>query len=109
MNAHLIDGLQAMGGLLAGGLIGLGFGQLQHVAWRRNQALQQAGRFNSGWAAMPGSFRRIAFLLIALALVQLGCPLLFADGREWWVSGGVLVGYGSVLCRQLLRTRTGGP
>ena len=40
-------------------------------------------------------------LLIALALVQLVCPLLFVDGTQWFVSGGVALGYGSILFRRL--------
>jgi hypothetical protein len=57
---------------------------------------------------MPLSGLRVAYLVIALALVQLVCPLLFSDGTQWWVSGGVALGYGRVLwlqMRQLLRER----
>jgi len=42
----------------------------------------------------------VAYLLIALVIVQLICPLLFVDGSQWWVSGGVVLGYGFVLFRQ---------
>ena len=48
-----------------------------------------------------GAGVRVAYLLVAMALVQLICPLLFADGVQWVVSAGVLFGYGSVLFRQL--------
>ena len=50
---------------------------------------------------MPGSGARVAYLLIALALVQFLCPLLFVDGTQWWVSAGVIAGYGWLLYRQL--------
>jgi hypothetical protein len=45
--------------------------------------------------------RRVAYLLAALALVQVTFPLLFATGYQWWISGGVLAGYGTVLFLQL--------
>jgi hypothetical protein len=83
--------------LLAGGLIGVSFGLLQSLALRRHRTLQQAGKFATGWAAMPGSFRRVAWLLVALVLVELTCPLFFTAHVEWWVSGGVVSGYGAVL------------
>ena len=92
---------RSLGGLVAGGLIGVGFGMLQNLALRRNQQLQQAGDLKSGWAVMPGSMRRIAYLMVALIAVQIFCPLFFTDGVQWWVSGGVLVGYGTMLFRQL--------
>ena len=45
-------------------------------------------------------------LMMALVLVQVVCPMLFVNGIQWWVSGGVVLGYGSVLFSQLLRQRT---
>jgi hypothetical protein len=33
------------------------------------------------------------------------CPLLFRDGTQWWVSGGVVAGYGWTLFQQLQRLR----
>src|SRR5271163_1671053 len=95
--------LTSITSLLAGGIIGLAFGYVQETAWRRHQRLQQEGQLNSGWAVMPGSMRRVAYLLVALAGVQLVCPLLFANGCQWWVSGGVVAGYGSILLQQLRR------
>jgi uncharacterized BrkB/YihY/UPF0761 family membrane protein len=91
--------------LAVGGAIGLAFGQFQNAALRHNQRLEAAGKFKSGWSLMPGSGTRIAFLLIALALIQLVCPMLFADGIQWWVSGGVAAGYGFVLFKQLREKR----
>jgi hypothetical protein len=54
---------------------------------------------------MPGSGQRIAYLLIALVIVQFVCPLLFANGVQWWVSGGLAAGYGWSLFQQLRRRR----
>ena len=93
MYLHLI-------GVVMGTVIGLGFGMLQELAWRRHQNLQQRGKLNSGWAVMPGSMRRVAYLLGALALVQILCPVLFETDCQWWVSGGVITGYGFMLLRQ---------
>lgn len=92
--------------LLAGGLIGLAFGRLQDAAQRRNQRLEQSGRLKSGWAVMPGSGARVAYFMVALVLIQLVCPLLFVNGTQWWVSGGVAAGYGYMLYTQL-RQRIG--
>lgn len=88
-------------GLVAGALIGWTFGIIQVSAQRRNQRLQESGKLTNGWMVMPGSGQRVAYLLVALALVQFCCPLLFSDGCQWWVSGGVVAGYGWVLYKQL--------
>jgi hypothetical protein len=89
--------------LAAGGLIGVSFGWLQGAAARRHKKLEDSGELKTGWAIMPGSFRRVAYLMLVLVLVQIGCPLLFSDGCQWWVSGGVVAGYGCVLYAQLRR------
>jgi hypothetical protein len=91
--------------LLAGGVIGLGFGTLQEAAYRRHEQREREGKFKNGWSIMPGSGARIAYLLIALALIQVVCPMLFADGTQWWVSGGVVAGYGWPLLQRLRRRR----
>jgi hypothetical protein len=91
--------------LTAGTMIGYSFGLIQKAAARRNQHLHASGHLQSGWAVMPGSMRRVAYLLVALAGVQLICPLLFTGGYQWWVSGGVVVGYGSILLQELRRRR----
>jgi hypothetical protein len=101
MGFQLTTLAKAMLALLAGGTIGASFGLIQQAAWRRHQKLQDTGKFNTGWAVMPGSTRRVAYLLVALVLVQLVCPLLFTDGLQWSVSAGVASGYGLVLFRQL--------
>ena len=96
-----IEIMRALAGLLAGGIIGVGFGAVQHLAWRRNEKLQQSGSLKSGLGAMSGSTRRVAYLLVALVLIQLICPLLFVNGTQWWVSAGVVGGYAAVLFRRL--------
>ena len=89
--------------LMAGGAIGYAFGALQLTATRRHEALQREGKFKSGWSATPGSFRRVAYLLVALAVVQFLFPVFFAPGgiSQWCVSAGVVFGYGAALYRQL--------
>jgi hypothetical protein len=103
--SHILGSATA---LVAGALIGYAFGNIQKFAARRNQQLHSAGQLNSGWAVMPGSMRRVAYLLVALAGVQLICPLLFANGCQWWVSGGVVAGYGAILFQQLRLRMAGG-
>ena len=93
--------------LLVGGVIGLGFGTIQNAARRRHEKLQQEGKFTTGWAATPGSFRRVAYLLVALAGVQFLCPVLFSPESvsPWCVSAGLVLGYGWVLLGQLRARR----
>jgi hypothetical protein len=93
--------LQSLTGLLAGAIIGIGFGMVQDLARRHNERKQAEGKLNTGWVLMPGSGARVAYLLIALVLVQIVCPLLFKDGTQWWVSGGLVGGYGFMLFWQL--------
>ncbi len=97
----MIQSLQAITGIIAGSLIGFSFGWLQDAAWRRYRRLQNLGELNSSFGTMPGSMRRVAYLLVCLAAIQFLCPLLFADGTQWWVTGGVLAGYGAMLYRSL--------
>jgi hypothetical protein len=101
MQLHFIQILSGLAALAAGSLIGLGFGAVQDAAARRYQRLQNSGELSNGWAVMPGSMRRVGYLLVALAGVQLICPLLFSNGCQWWVSGGVVAGYGWSLWRKL--------
>jgi hypothetical protein len=105
MDTHLMDILRPLLGLILGGTVGLGFGLIQTAAHRRNEKLLQDGRLPSGWAVMPGSMRRVAYLLIVLALVQIISPALFAGGSQWWVSAGVAAGYGALLFPRLRRQR----
>jgi hypothetical protein len=101
MQIQLIDVVSPLVGFITGGIVGLSFGMLQKAAQRRHEKLARAGRFCDGWNAMPGSLRRVAGLLVVLALVQVFCPLLFTQARQWWVSGGVVAGYAIILYRQL--------
>jgi hypothetical protein len=105
METHLIDILRSLLGLILGGTIGLGFGLIQAAAHRRHERLHEGGGLQSGWAVMPGSMRRVAYLLIVLALVQIISPALFAGGSQWWVSAGVAGGYGGLLFWQLRQRR----
>jgi hypothetical protein len=96
------------GGLLVGGAIGLLFGNAQFAAFQRNALKQKSGRSTSPSRAMPGSFGRIALLVLGLLLIQLLCPWLFADGTaQWSVAAGVVLGYGWTLM-QRLRTPSAG-
>ena len=101
MNPALINMLQTLTALIVGAIIGVCFGMIQDAARRRYEKRQQSGEFKSGWAVMPGSGARVAYFLIALVLIQFICPLLFKDGVQWWVSGGVVAGYGFMLFWQL--------
>ncbi len=89
--------------LLGGTAIGYGFGLLQAAATRRHAKLQAQGKFNTGWAATPGSMRRVAFLLVALAVTQFLFPIFFTPGglSQWAMALGVVGGYGIVLYRGL--------
>lgn len=88
-------------GLAAGTGIGYAFGLLQAVALRHNEKLQLSGKRLTGWNVLPGSGGRVVLLLLLLMLIQVVCPMLFRDGIQWWVTGGVLLGYGWTLFRQL--------
>lgn len=90
-------------GLVVGGIIGTAFGAIQNAASLRNEKSQQAGKLKSGWAIMPGSMRRVAFLMIALVLVQVGMPMLFEGVSQWMVSAGVVLGYGWMLYAEFRR------
>ncbi len=105
---QMLEVLRLIAGVLAGGVIGFGFGLVQERAARRNQQRQQSGQLDNGWAVMPGSMKRVAWLMIALVIVQVTCPLLFRNGTQWWVSGGVVLGYGIVLLRRLRLKKSGG-
>jgi hypothetical protein len=95
-------------GLISGGFIGVGFGIVQDAARRRIERLQQSGKLKSRWALIPGSGKRVAFLLVALVLIQIVCPLLFNSGIEWWVSSGVAGGYGWLLFSRLRQRKANG-
>ncbi|HWC58991.1 MAG TPA: hypothetical protein VHC44_04785, partial [Verrucomicrobiae bacterium] len=88
--------------LIVGGLIGVAFGALQNAARRKNEKREAEGTLKSGWSLMPGSGARVAYLLVTLVIIQLICPMLFKNAStQWWVSGGVVAGYGAMLFIQL--------
>ena len=101
MQLHFLDLVLDSVGITAGWVVGLAFGMLQQAALRRNAELQRTGQLKSGWSLMPGAGARTVYLLLALALIQLVCPLLFADGTQWVVSAGVVLGYGWTLLQGL--------
>ena len=104
MEISLLNVLRCALALIAGGFIGYAFGLIQNAARLRHEKRQLEGKFKNGWSIIPGSGARVAYLLIALLLVQLICPLLFVEGTQWMVSGGVAAGYGWALF-QALRVR----
>ncbi len=89
--------LLTIAGFIVGGLIGLAFGAIQNFALHRNEKRQTEGHLKSGWMVMPGSMTRVAFLMAALVLVQIGMPMLFDGLSQWMVSAGVVLGYGWML------------
>jgi len=105
MEITLMNILRVVCALIAGSLIGYAFGLIQNAARLRHEKRQQEGKFKNAWSIIPGSGARVAYLLVALLLVQLICPLLFVDGTQWMVSGGLVAGYGWVLFQQLRRRR----
>jgi hypothetical protein len=100
--------LASIAALVVGGMIGCAFGALQNVARRQNEKREAEGTMKSGWSLMPGSGVRVAYLLITLVLIQFICPMLFNNGStQWWVSGGVVAGYGLMLALQLRQRLSG--
>jgi membrane protein YqaA with SNARE-associated domain len=97
----MITFLLSLVGLAVGGAVGYSFGAIQKAALRRHEKREQAGEFKSAWTVMPGSMTRVAFLLVVLAVIQVLIPVLFDGGMQWVVSGGVVIGYGSTLLKQL--------
>lgn len=100
-----IEILRPMAALIVGTIIGYCFGFIQDLAQRRNQQKEREGQVKNVWSLMPGSGVRVAYLLITLVVIQIVCPMLFAEGTQWWVSGGVVGGYGLILYRQLRERR----
>ena len=94
--------------VVVGAGIGYSFGLIQNLALRHHEKKEQRGELKSGWTLMPGSGARVAYLLIALILVQVICPMLFAGNTKWLVSGGLVAGYGWVLFQQLRQRRASG-
>jgi len=105
METSLIYVIRTVLALSAGGAIGYGFGLIQAAAQRRNERRQKGGELENPWTVMPGSGLRVACLLLALVAIQVVCPLFFADGTQWWISAGLVGGYGWLLFRKLQERR----
>jgi uncharacterized BrkB/YihY/UPF0761 family membrane protein len=93
--------LLALGGLAAGAIVGVAFGAIQLAAQRKYELRLRKGQSTGGWVVVPGSFTRVAFLMLALVIVQVCLPSLFLDNMKWMVSVGVVVGYGWTLLQQI--------
>lgn len=89
-----------------GGVLGLLFGTIQNIAFRRNTLRQRSRQLKNGWLIMPGSFGRIAILLMTLAFVQLTCPVFFVGDIRWLVSAGLMLGYGWAMLKKLRQHST---
>jgi len=101
----LLEILRSVLAVGVGVVIGLAFGRMQSFARQQHQKMVDTGVFKSPWRIMPGSGGRVALLLIALVLIKIVCPMLFSDNTQWWVSGGLLAGYGWTLFQQLRHRR----
>jgi hypothetical protein len=106
MNTSMMISLISTIGFIVGALIGLAFGAVQRAARRKNERRQADGMTSNAWMSMPGSMSRVAFLMIALVLVQVGCPLFFEDNIQWMVSAGVVLGYGWMLFQDFRKRTT---
>jgi putative copper export protein len=101
MTNQFTTSLISLTAIVIGGVIGLLFGTIQNIASARNRKRQESGQLKNGWVIMPGSFGRIAILLITLVVVQVACPIFFEGNIQWLVSVGVILGYGWTLLKQL--------
>ncbi|HUK83296.1 MAG TPA: hypothetical protein VLZ12_11775 [Verrucomicrobiae bacterium] len=77
-------------GVALGTIIGGVFAWLQLQALYRNELLEKRRQLPMLLRQIPGSGVRVAFLLMALALVQVLVPT--AD--KWWLTGSLAVSYG---------------
>lgn len=98
-------GLIPVAAFIIGGGIGYLFGAIQNTALLKNKKRSEKGSLKTGWIIMPGSFSRVAVLLIVLVLVQLGLPMFFKGNIQWIVSAGLILGYGWTMVKRL-RQRT---
>ncbi len=99
--SSFVETLVTFGALVIGGFVGFLFGLMQKNARLQNKKLSESGKLKSGWMLMPGSFGRIAILLIVLALIQVGVPIFFNGNIQWLVTAGLLLGYGWTFVKQL--------
>lgn len=103
-----MEALRLVLAFLVGGGVGYGFGLIQNRAARRYVERQKLGKLTSYTGVIPGSMSRVIYLITALVIVQLLCPIFFADGIQWWVSSGVIAGYGYILYQNLQAKRKAG-
>jgi len=81
--------VDALLGLILGVAIGGTFAWLQLLALRRNELLEQQQQVPRLLRQLPGTGGRVAFLLVALVLVQ----VLFPTANKWCLSCGLMVAY----------------
>jgi hypothetical protein len=86
-------------GIALGALIGGTFAWLQLQALCRNELLQNREELPALLKRLPGSGVRVAFLMLALVLVQVLAP----NADKWWLSGSLVVSYGLPFLTRLLQ------
>ena len=74
-------------GIILGMVIGAAFAWLQLLAAQRREMLEKQQQVPTLLRQLPGSGARVAFLLMALILVQIFVP----DANKWWLSGSLVV------------------
>lgn len=101
MNNPLLNGLIPVAALLIGAFLGFLFGAIQNSALIRNKKRNAEGKLKSPFHVMPGSFSRIAVLLVVLVVVQAGMPMFFKGNIQWLVSVGLILGYGWTMLKRI--------
>ncbi len=101
MNNPITTVLLFFGAIIIGSGVGLLFGTLQNAALKKHERLRESGKLKSGFVIMPGSFSRVAVLLVVLVIIQIAIPPLFQGNTQWIVSAGIILGYGWTLLKQL--------
>jgi uncharacterized BrkB/YihY/UPF0761 family membrane protein len=99
--SFIYSALLSLIGLAAGAIVGVAFGTVQLAAQRKYELRQRKGQSPNGLSVVPGSFTRVAFLMVALIIVQVFLPSIFLDNMKWLVSTGVVLGYGWTLLQQV--------
>jgi hypothetical protein len=81
-------------GVVLGVLIGSAYALLQIRALRRHEdRLKSDGKSPSVAGMVPGSMLRVAMLLVALVLVQVGCQKLGWNVSLFWLMVSLAVAY----------------
>ena len=106
MNNPLLNGLIPVAALIIGAVIGYLFGAIQNTALIRNKKRNENGELKSAWFVMPGSFSRVAVLLVVLVVVQAGLPMFFHGNIQWLVSAGLILGYGWTMLKRIRNRST---